>query len=561
MKINTQAAGQSGTNPERRALLRSLVGAGALGALGSVGQWALMREAAAAAAPAFNDYKALVCIFLYGGNDSFNMLIPNGADSARGYANYVDIRGGLAVGRRKLNPAKVNAYHVDGTEEQAYLKGLYPLADKGIDLGVNAVMPELAQLMLADKAAIISNVGNLVSRVTRAEIKAKTADLPLFLFAHNHQQRALQTGQGDNLKDVGWAGRIADNWRGINSRSPLGLNISYAGSERMLIGNQSVPLAISAGRPMRYTDMHKGFNDAHDDRRALFKALSGVSSTTDRLKFGRDNTFDSSDPFRAFYGRTARKSLDVFDILPDAWDMHAVTNNYANLDPMVYPYSRKDIYGNALFSVPDAATLGFSNDIGGRLIGEMEAVAKMIDIGANNAFDGSPHNRQIFMVQLGGFDTHAEQVSKHPLLLRELSLAVGKFQAALEELGHANKVTTFTMSDFGRTMSNNGDGTDHAWGAHHWVIGGDGFGSAGNLRGGQMIGQLPDISLDGADDFSAQGRIIPTLAQDQLNATLCRWFGVDDALMPRIFPNLSNFGSVNSRDTSSNSAYLNGLFV
>ena len=114
------------------------------------------------------------------------------------------------------------------------------------------------------------------------------------------------------------------------------------------------------------------------------------------------------------------------------------------------------------------------------------------------------------------------------------------------------------MSDFGRTMSNNGDGTDHAWGAHHLVIGGDGAGSAGNLNGGQMLGTLPDMTLGGDNDHGSKGRIIPTTAQDQLNATLCRWFGVDDALMPTIFPNLGNFGTI---DSGIGSAYLRELFI
>ena len=544
-------------NFNRRDFIRSLLGASATGALGSVGQLALMREAVAAA-PALDDYKAMVCIFLYGGNDSFNMIVPNGADDLTGHSNYQSIRGNLAVANTALDPNGSNPYHVDGSEENAYLKGLYPLADKGIDLGINGVMPEVAQLINDNKASVIANVGNLVSPVTRDQIKAKTADLPLFLFAHNQQQRALQTGQGNNLNDVGWAGRIADNWAGINSNSPLGLNISYAGSDRMLIGRNVVPLAIRAGNPPRYNDMQNITSTSHLDRRALFKALGGESSSTGQVNFDASKTFAPNNYFQALYGHSARKSMSVFDTLTNASNQHAELHSYAESDPMVYPYSTKDIYGNSLFSVPDASTLGFANGIKGGLITELEAVAKMIDIGANNAFDGSAHNRQIFMVKLGGFDTHAEQASKHPLLLRELSLALGKFQAALKELGHENKVTTFTMSDFGRTMSNNGDGTDHAWGAHHLVIGGDGSGSTGNLRGGQMIGTLPDVTLDGADDHSAKGRIIPTTAQDQLNATLCQWFGVDDALMPTIFPNLSNFGTVAS---GTGSAYLDDLFV
>jgi len=159
---------------------------------------------------------------------------------------------------------------------------------------------------------------------------------------------------------------------------------------------------------------------------------------------------------------------------------------------------------------------------------------------------------------LGGFDTHSEQDTKHPLLLRELSLALSSFQKALEEKGHANKVTTFTMSDFGRTLGNNGDGTDHAWGAHHLVMGGDGQQSAGNFNGGQVIGALPEMLLDGADDYSDRGRIIPTTAQDQLNASLCRWFGVDNALMPTLFPNLINFATASG---DINSAYLDELYV
>jgi len=535
----------------RRDFIRTLLSTSVVGALGSVGQLALMREAVAET-KAFDDYKAMVCIFLSGGNDSFNMIIPNGAgaveDNPKGYATYQSIRGNLSVADTYLDYSLLNNYNVDGSEESAYLKGMYSLESKGIDLGINAVMPELAKLVSDNKASIISNIGNLVRPVTRDEIEAGTADLPLFLFAHNHQQRALQTGQGNNLNDVGWAGRIADNWMGVNSNSPLGLNVSYAGSDRMMIGETTVPLAIRAGSPPNFNNMDKDGNPANLDRRAVFHALAGRENTspTGKISFDVTNTPTTTNPFQAFYGKASLKSMDSFELLEDAWTARTVS------------YSRTDSYGNSLFSIPSPSDLDFYDELDGGLIEELEAIAKMIDIGANNAFDGSEHNRQIFMVNLGSFDTHSGQNKKHPLLLRELSLALGKFQEALEEKGHANKVTTFTMSDFGRTMSNNGDGTDHAWGAHQSVIGGDGLNSAGNLNGGQMIGTLPDITLDGADDYGSKGRIIPTTAQDQLNATLCKWFGVDDALMPTIFPNLENFGTVSD---DADSAYLKDLFV
>jgi len=535
---------------QRRDFLRTLIAGGAAGALGSMGQLALMREASAAS-PAFSGYKAMVCVFLYGGNDSFNMIMPTGTDALKGHPAYAASRGDLSVannplafGDGTLSSGSGNPYYSAGETNGAYLKGLYPIGNSG--LGINGVMPEFAHLVANNRASVMSNIGNLVQPVTRAEIQAKTANLPLFLFAHNHQQRALQTGQGNNLNDVGWAGKIADSWTGVNNNSPLGLNISYAGSDRMLIGKDSVPLAIGTGTPPRFYDMYKDKYTAHTDKRALFQALAGIENTssTGKVSFDQFNTHKTQDPFESILAGASKKSMNAFDLLYDS------LNDY---EPN---YTSKDSYGNDLFSVPTSDQLGLSDDIGGRLLSQLGAVAKMIDIGANGHFtDG--YNRQIFMVSLGGFDTHSEQDTKHPLLLRELSLALSSFQKALEEKGHANKVTTFTMSDFGRTLGNNGDGTDHAWGAHHLVMGGDGANLSGNFNGGQVIGTLPEMVLDGNDDYSDRGRIIPTTAQDQLNATMCRWFGVDGTLMPALFPNLANFAQ-SAGDIES--AYLSRLF-
>ena len=545
----------SNQNNNRREFLRTLLAGGASGALGSLGQLALMGEASAAT-PVFSDYKAMVCVYLYGGNDSFNMLIPTSSDSAAGYPAYAESRGTLAVSNRALSSgsgnlgtASGNPYYSNGMAAQAYLKGHYPMAaSKGFQLGVNAVMPELANLISSNKASVVSNIGNLVEPVSKAQIQADTANLPLFLFAHNHQQRALQTGQGNNLNDIGWAGRIADNWPGINNGSPMGLNISYAGSDRMMIGNTGSPLAVNPGNPPQIYDMQKAIYDTHTDRRSLFQAMHGVQnhSSTGYVGFDASRTYVSTNPFERLFSNTSKKSAEVFDLLKDAWDGHNV--NYAS----------KDSYGNALFSVPSHTELGFEDGIKGRFIAQLEAVAKMVDMGVRDSFSSGGYKRQIFMVSLGTFDTHSDQLLKHPLLLRELSLGLSKFQTAMDELGHANKVSTFTMSDFGRTLGNNGDGTDHAWGAHHLVMGGDGLNRSGNLSGGRMLGSLPDFRLGGLDDYNDQGRIIPSIAQDQLNGSLCRWFGVDDALMPSVFPNLANFAHTRG---DLNGAYLDELFV
>ena len=299
---------------------------------------------------------------------------------------------------------------------------------KGINLGVNGVMPELAQLISENKASVIANVGNLVSPVTREQIKNRTANLPLFLFAHDHQQRALQTGQGDNLDDIGWAGKIADSWSGINNGSSLGLNISYAGNNRMLIGNSTSPLVMSTGSPPYFREMRKETNTFEDDRRALFKALSGITSesSTSALNF-TTSAFTDSNPFKRLYSRMLDRSMTSFDDLYTTWNNNPIT------------YTSKGPYGENLFDDVTVADLGFSQGMGGGFFRQLEAVAKMIDLGAKDAFATGDYKRQIFFVNMGGFDTHSNQSNGHSRLLREMSMGLWKFQKALEELGHEKR--------------------------------------------------------------------------------------------------------------------------
>ena len=312
--------------------------------------------------------------------------------------------------------------------------------------------------------------------------------------------------------------------------SSLGLNISYAGNDRMLIGQSTSPLVLKAGALPEIYHLRAGEDagNSFDDRRAFFKALSGIEGSTPRVDFDAARTITTTDPYKALYNRKQLTSLATFEQLNQSWN--SVDINYSTPGP----------YGEALFEIPTAQQLGFTTAVRGRLISQLEAVAKMVHLGASGSF-GENYNRQIFFVELSGFDTHADQASQHPLLLRELSLGLWKFQKAMEELGYADKVTSFTMSDFGRTLSQNGDGTDHAWGSHQLVMGGDGNGSNGQLDGGKLIGELPVMQLGGIDDYSEKGRMIPQLSQDQVNASLIQWFGADQNLVRNLFPNLSNF--------------------
>jgi len=516
---------------ERREFLKMILNAGAAGAIGSVASLPLIRQAFAAA-PVFPSYKAVVCILLHGGNDSFNMLIPMSAAVGTGYPTYQGLRAGagLAVNNVDLNLAAsfsgaaplasgINSpYYAPSSAsgnvlQNSYRKGVYDLnASKGIPLGVNGLMPELARLLTDNKASIIANTGTLVQPMTRNDYINNLKKRPLFLFAHNQQRRAIETGIGDNLSTIGWAGRIADNWAGVNAPSSFGLNYSYAGNHRMLIGNTTSPMILKTGAPAAYNGMK--INVASDtSRRAAFASMFGLATT---------------DPFKSLYNRKLNESISTIDALGAAWP---ATSSFAAVS---------DSYGAPLFTVPNQTTTGLGSNIGGSLIRQMESVAEMIRLGRTTL----GLNRQFFVVQLGGFDNHTDQASKHPRLLRELSIALYQFQLAMESIGAANEIVSFTVSDFGRTSTANSSGTDHAWGSYQLVIGGDGTLASPLTGGGKMIGALPDLTPGGPNDVSNKGRIIPTIATDQYAATIARWFGVSDLLMPTIFPNLANFGLV-----------------
>lgn len=514
----------------RRQLLKATLGLGGLACASPFG-WS-MAPKVMASTPSFTDYKAMVCVFLYGGNDSFNMLIP--ADNTS-FGDYRSIRGNLAVDNTKtipipdLNSTLTNPYATDSNDSAYRQDGIY--RPNGLALGVNPVMPELARLIADKKASVVANIGPLVKPVSKADISGFTTsqaqqNLPLFLFSHNHQQRILQTGKANSLDDTGWAGRIADQWQGINS--PVGLNISYFGNDRMLIGETTSPLVLNPGQPTRFSEMQNDSLNSNLHRKALFQALAG---STNEKNFA---TYRTDNPWQKLYGNILQKSHTTIDELYQKWQSVSAENFFSTVDPynqsLFYPYADSS----------DTSFLGLEDSLSGKLIPQLDAVARMIHLGKTDY----GFKRQIFFVLHGGFDTHGSQADVHPVLLRELSLGLWKFQKALEELGLENNVTTFTMSDFGRTMSNNGDGTDHAWGGHHVVMGGDGNNNSGNLNGGQLFGTVPNVTLGGNDDYSDKGRIIPTTSQDQLNATICQWFGVPTTdIETTLFPNLTNFST------------------
>ncbi|HSC68137.1 MAG TPA: DUF1501 domain-containing protein [Cellvibrio sp.] len=406
-------------------------------------------------------YKALVCIFLFGGNDAFNMLVPTGDDE---YAAYKASRQTLAIEQDKLLPLT----NISGT---------------GVQLGFHSAMPQAQQLFNSGKLALLANVGALVEPVSKTTYQGKKVLLPPQLFSHNDQQNFLQSLQSSARRN-GWAGRAADAMQSMNTNQKLSMNISLTGSNIWQSGSNVVPYSIDAAGIKELENFNKKSKDARElSRVQVYQAL---------LAQQQENIFQRE------YARTQTLAWDLAGDVKTALDAQTPLQT-------IFP-------------------------AGNPLAANLKMVAQMI-----SARSSLQVTRQTFFIGMGDFDTHGDQLRRHDILLAQLSAALEAFYNATVELGIADQVTTFTTSDFGRTLTSNGDGTDHGWGSHQMVMG-------GAVKGGEVYGTFPDLVIGGKDD-AGEGRIIPTTSMDQYAATLANWYGLSADKFIEVFPNLARFNN------------------
>ena len=442
-----------------------------LAAMGAASSYALGLAGIGEAAAFSSDggYKALVCVFLYGGNDHGNTLIP--FDPAN-YARYAAIRGGInEEGGGIALPRSSLAGNV------LLPAGGQTLTDD-ITYALAPSMPRLKARFDQGVMAPLLNVGPLIAPMTRAQYDNNSVPRPPKLFSHNDQQSTWQSSQPEGSR-TGWGGRMGDLAQSANTNTMF-TAINATGNAVFLSGRQAVPYQVSPSgailfRPLR-TGRLFGSGAAADALETILMSASGNILAADHATIN-----DRSIKFGTF----------VNDALANA----AISTDFGT--------------GNGL-----AAQL--------RTVAGMIAARGSLGV-----------TRQVFMVSMGGYDNHDGLIGRHEGLLGQLDFALDAFYRATIELGVADRVTTFTASDFGRTLSSNGDGSDHGWGGHHFVLG-------GSVAGGQFYGLAPHVSVDTPDQVG-RGRLLPTTSVDEYSATLAQWLGVSPSELPSIAPNIGRF--------------------
>lgn len=455
------------TPVSRRAMLKRASEIGFMGAAAPMAlNLASIGDAAAATLPG-DDYKALVCVFLYGGNDHPNTLIP--FDKAN-YGKYLGIRGGVSFQRKDLEATALTP------------AGGQKLTDD-LQFAFAPYLPRLKVLFDGAKLAPLLNVGSLITPITRAQFDGSNRalyPLPPKLFSHNDQQTYWQA-LGSEGSTVGWGGRIGDYAMSSNDQSLLTC-ISASGNAVFVSGDKALQYQISPSGAIPVKPIQK-----------LDYGSDQISAALHQLI-----TAESNHAFENELGILARRSIKMEGIVNSALSKVDLKTNFD--------------------MVPGENSLADQLKIVARLIGARKELGS---------------RRQVFFVSLDGFDHHSNLGAKHNELMSKVDEAIAAFYVATVEMGVSRNVTTFTASDFGRTLVNNGDGSDHGWGSHHFVIG-------GAVKGGRYYGTAPHVSAS-TDDQVGQGRLLPSTSIDQYAATLAHWFGVPDSEMSTVLPNIGNF--------------------
>ncbi len=463
-------------NTSRRTFLRT---ASALSIAGPAAMPFALNLAAMSAASAQTapDYRALVCLFFFGGNDQGNTVIATDPGS---WAQYQQIRS------TPPDPIALAAVGAAG--------GVLPIvpntAQAGREFALHPNLQPIKDLFDAGRAAVIANVGPLIAPTTKAQYTARSVPLPPKLFSHNDQQSTWQAYSPEGAR-FGWGGRMGDLLASMNGNTTFTC-ISASGNAVWLAGQSTVQYQVGNNGAVAIGGLTG----------TLFGSASAGATLKTIISADRSNLFEKE------HARVTARAIDA------QVQLNSSMLPTAGMEPL-------PLIPNTTQTNPLAA--------------QLQSVARII--GGRSALSAK---RQVFFVSIGGFDTHDNQNVNHGNLMQRVGQAVAYFDRLMSSpaINAANQVTLFTASDFGRTLTSNGDGTDHGWGSHHFVVG-------AAVKGKDIYGRFPVIGVNTEDDVG-QGRLLPLSSVDQYGATLARWFGLSDSQVSDVFPNITNFGAARS---------------
>jgi len=490
-------------NLSRRQLLRGL---GALGAGATATPW-LMNLAAMAPARAATagGYKALVCLFMYGGNDAYNTVLATDEPS---WSNYLVARNS---GSQPIALAPVGSRPQGGDGFNASLGGVLPIsprtAQAGREFALNPLLSPLRDMFNAGRLGIVANVGPLIKPTTKAQFEAHSVPLPPKLFSHNDQQSVWQSGTPEGAS-VGWGGAMADRLVGGNANA-IFTSVTTGSAAVWLVGNGV----------RRYSLGLEGAVHIGDANNMLYGSSIAQQQLVNIMRNTRGSQFFEQDQ-ASIVGRSIDAEGILAPAMPPAdggpWGTGGLGGG--QLDPLL------------CYRAPSTGQVGINP-----ISQQMQPVLRMI--AAHSALG---MGRQIFFIGVGGCDTHDTQNTRHADIMAQLAQAMSYWDATTRAMGADQDVTLFTASDFGRAFSSNGDGTDHGWGSHHFVLG-------GAVDGGDIYGRFPKYGtsdIDGdftSDDQITDGSLLPSISVDQYAATLGQWMGLTGTDLAAVLPNLSNW--------------------
>lgn len=442
------------------------------------------------------DYRALVCVYLAGGNDSFNMIVPNDQGS---HSTYALTRGNIAVPRNKL--VTLNPTTGDGARF-----GFHPGVATSSSLQPHQGVLDLAGLFnqSGSPIAMVANVGPLLFPINQTQYENGSVATPPQLYSHEDQSTFWQTPTADTIKRVGWGGMLADQFYGLNQNPTLAMTISTNGENVFQAGETVVPYFLNQDGVSNIYAIDPVWPDEISRRAALFQLMNGPLD----------------HPFERTYANAFKRTVSNYE------QVIAALDSATNFD---------GVFGTD-------AQINADQTVDSNFIKQLKMIARIISVRSSLEM-----TRQIFYVALGDFDNHDNQLTIHPQRIASIASGLTKFYQATQQMGIADKVTSFTASEFGRTLSNNGDGTDHGWGGHHLVVG-------GAVNGGQYYGKFPSLAATASNpDDAGGGQIIPTTSVDQYAWTLARWYGLPDDAGGRgtVFPNVSRFTDITIGGTGS----------